>query len=146
MIADWDTLEVVRVVGVKQDRTNMKKGPKGKIIAEFDDGGTETLDFSNLLLEAATRAKAKAAAQAKKDVVLKRPAVKRPAAKTAASSDEDSKAEDDGEEEGSKGAEEEEEEEGEPDCELPPPGDDELFGEDEANDEDRQCLHIYIYI
>ena len=46
---DFSALEIIRMIGAKEERVAMKQGPDGKIIGEFADG-SEVIDYSNLLL------------------------------------------------------------------------------------------------
>ena len=64
---DFGTMEVIKMIGAKEERVAMAPGPDGKIIGEFVDG-PETIDYSNLLLKS------------KPPAVQKKPACKKPAA------------------------------------------------------------------
>ena len=97
---DFSAMQIIRMIGAKEERAAMKQGPDGKIIGEFADG-SEVIDYSNLLLF-----KRPACAP---NAVQKKPAAckKKPAAACEAESDDD----DEEEEAEDKEQEEEQEEE-----------------------------------
>ena len=52
IMPDLAKKEAIKMVGAKTMRAAMEKGSEGRIVARFADGSVETLDISNLALEA----------------------------------------------------------------------------------------------
>ena len=74
IMPDLAKKEAIKMVGAATMRAPMEKGSEGRIVARFADGSVETLDISNLVLEAAPPK------VLKKPAAAKGPAYKRPAA------------------------------------------------------------------
>ena len=74
IMPDLANKEAIKMVGAETMRAPMEKGSEGRIVARFADGSVETLDISNLALEAAPPK------VLKKPAAAKGPAYKRPAA------------------------------------------------------------------